>query len=218
MITRGHRRGGPIRPVSRTRRASLTGVRALRVGLTGGIGAGKSEVARRLASYGAVVIDADAVAREVVQAFGPDVLRPDGSLERDRLGQLVFADESLRMKLNSIVHPRVGERMAELEAQAGAAPVIVHDVPLLAENHLADRFDEVVVVDVPPRIQAERLARERGMSRAQAQARMRAQASREERLAIASIVVDNSGSLAELDREVGELWAELRRRARTAPG
>jgi dephospho-CoA kinase len=204
-------------------------VRALRVGLTGGIGAGKSEVARRLASYGAVVIDADAVAREVVapgtpglaevvQAFGPDVLRPDGSLDRDRLGQFVFADESLRMKLNSIVHPRVGERMAELEAQAGAAPVIVHDVPLLAENHLADRFDEVVVVDVAPRVQAERLARERGMSRAQAQARMRAQASRQERLAIASIVVDNSGSLAELDREVGELWAELRRRARAAPG
>ena len=204
-------------------------MRALRVGLTGGIGAGKSEVARRLASYGAVVIDADAVAREVVapgtpglaevvQAFGPDVLRPDGSLDRDRLGQFVFADESLRMKLNSIVHPRVGERMAELEAQAGAAPVIVHDVPLLAENHLADRFDEVVVVDVAPRVQAERLARERGMSRAQAQARMRAQASRQERLAIASIVVDNSGSLAELDREVGELWAELRRRARAAPG
>jgi dephospho-CoA kinase len=229
MITRGHRLDGPIRPVSCTRPASLTGVRALRVGLTGGIGAGKSEVARRLASYGAVVIDADAVAREVVapgtpglaaviQAFGPGVLRPDGSLDRDRLGKLVFADESLRMKLNSIVHPRVGERMAELERQAGGAPVIVHDVPLLAENHLADRFDEVVVVDVPPRVQAERLARERGMSRAQAEARMRAQASREERLAIASIVVDNSGSLAELDREVGELWAELRRRARTAPG
>src|SRR5437016_13534651 len=133
MITRGHRRGGPIRPVSRTRPASLTGVRALRVGLTGGIGAGKSEVARRLASYGAVVIDADAVAREVVapgtpglaevvQAFGPDVRRPDGSLDRDRLGLLVFADESLRIKLNSIVHPRVGERMAEREAQAGAEP------------------------------------------------------------------------------------------------
>jgi dephospho-CoA kinase len=204
-------------------------VRALKVGLTGGIGAGKSEVARRLASYGAVVIDADAVAREVVapgtpglaevvQAFGPDVLHSDGTLDRGRLGELVFADESLRMKLNSIIHPRVGERMAELERQAGGAPVIVHDVPLLAENHLADSFDEVVVVDVPPRIQAERLARERGMSRAEAAARLRAQASREERLAVASIVVDNSGSLAELDREVGELWAELRRRARPAPG
>ena len=199
-------------------------MRALRVGLTGGIGSGKSEVSRRLASYGAVVIDADAVAREVVapgtpgltevvQEFGPDVLRGDGSLDRDRLGELVFADESLRLKLNAIIHPRVGERMAELERQAGGAPVIVHDVPLLAENHLAGSFDEVVVVDVSPRIQLERLARERGMPRAQAEARMGAQASREERLAIATIVVDNSGSLAELDREVGDLWAELRRRA-----
>ena len=199
-------------------------VRPLRVGLTGGIGAGKSEVSRRLASYGAVVIDADAVAREVVapgtpglaevvHEFGPDVLRADGSLDRDRLGELVFADESLRMKLNAIIHPRVGERMAELERQAGGAPVIVHDVPLLAENQLAGSFDVVVVVDVPPRIQTERLARERGMPRAQAEARMRAQASREDRLAIATIVVDNSGSLAELDREVGELWAELRRLA-----
>jgi dephospho-CoA kinase len=196
-------------------------VRALRVGLTGGIGSGKSEVSRRLASYGAVVIDADAVAREVVapgtpglaevvQEFGPDALRGDGSLDRDRLGELVFADESLRLKLNAIIHPRVGERMAELERQAAGAPVIVHDVPLLAENHLTGGFDEVVVV---PRIQLERLARERGMPRAQAEARMRAQASREDRLAIATIVVDNSGSLAELDREVGELWAELRRRA-----
>jgi dephospho-CoA kinase len=199
----------------------------LRVGLTGGIGAGKSEVSRRLASYGAVVIEADAVAREVVapgtpglaevvQAFGPEVLRSDGSLDRDRLGELVFADESLRMQLNAIIHPRVGERMAELERQAGDALIVVHDVPLLAENHLAGGFDEVVVVDVPPRIQAERLARERGMPKDQAEARMRAQASREERLAIATIVVDNSGSLAELDREAGELWAELRRRALAA--
>jgi len=204
-------------------------VRALRVGLTGGIGSGKTEVSRRLASYGAVVIDADAVAREVVapgtpglaevvQEFGPDVLLGDGSLDRDRLGQLVFADDSLRMKLNAVIHPRVAGRMAELERAAAGAPVIVHDVPLLAENHLAGSFDEVVVVDVPPRIQLERLARERGMPRAQAEARMRAQASRDDRLAIATIVVDNSGSLAELDREVGELWTELRRRALAAPG
>jgi dephospho-CoA kinase len=199
-------------------------VRALRVGLTGGIGSGKSEVSRRLASYGAVVIDADAVAREVVapgtpglaevvQEFGPDVLRGDGSLDRDRLGQLVFADDSLRMKLNAIIHPRVAERMAELEQAAAGEAVIVHDIPLLAENHLEGNFDVVVVVDVPPRVQAERLARARGMPRAQAEERMRAQASREERLAIATIVVDNSGSLSELDREVGDLWAELRRRA-----
>jgi len=126
----------------------------------------------------------------------------------------VFAAGSLRAKLNAIVHPRVGARMAELERAAGDAAIIVHDVPLLAENHLADGFDVVVVVDVPPRVQAERLARERGMTRDQAEARMRAQASREERLAIATIVVDNSGSLAELDREAGDLWAELRRRAK----
>jgi dephospho-CoA kinase len=200
-------------------------VNRLRVGLTGGIGAGKSEVARRLASYGAVVIDADAVAREVVApgtpglaavaaAFGDGVLRPDGSLDREKLGGLVFADASLRAKLNAIVHPRVGARMAELEQAAGDAVIIVHDVPLLAENHLADGFDVVVVVDVPPRVQADRLARARGMTRDQAEARMRAQASREERLAIATIVVDNSGSLAELDREAGDLWAELRRRAK----
>jgi dephospho-CoA kinase len=202
-------------------------VRALRVGLTGGIGAGKSEVARRLASYGAAVIDADAVAREVVAPgtpglaeitaeFGRGVLRSDGSLDRERLGELVFADESLRRKLNAIVHHRVGERMAELERQAGDAPVIVYDVPLIAENNLADSFDVVVVVDVPPRVQLQRLTRERGMSREQAEARMRAQATRDERLAIASIVVDNSGSLGELDREVGDLWAELRRRALAA--
>jgi dephospho-CoA kinase len=199
-------------------------VRALRVGLTGGIGAGKSEVSRRLATYGAVVIDADAAAREVVAPgtpglaevvaeFGQDVLRSDGTLDRDRLGQLVFADDPLRMKLNAIIHPRVAERMAELERAAAGEAVIVHDIPLLAENHLEGNFDVVVVVDVAPRVQAERLARARGMSRAQAEERMRAQASREERLAIATIVVDNSGSLAELDREVGDLWAELRRRA-----
>jgi len=204
-------------------------VSSLRVGLTGGIGAGKSEVSRRLASYGAVVIDADAVAREVVApgtpglaeiaaAFGDGVLRPDGTLDRERLGDMVFADASLRGTLNAIVHPRVGARMAALEQAAGEAAIVVHDIPLLAENHLADGFDVVVVVDVAPRVQAERLARERGMTQAQAEARMKAQASRKERLAIATIVVDNSGSLAELDRETGELWAELRRRARRRAG
>ncbi len=201
----------------------------LRVGLTGGIGAGKSEVSRRLASYGAVVIDADAVAREVVapgtaglaevaSAFGPDVVRGDGSLDRARLAELVFADEALRRRLNAIVHPRVRARMAELERQAGDVLVIVHDVPLLAENQLAGSYDLVVVVDVPTRVQLERLARERGMPREQVEARMRAQASREDRLAVADMVVDNSGSLAELDREVGDLWAELRKRARAVQG
>lgn len=199
----------------------------LRVGLTGGIGAGKSEVSRRLAAYGAVIIDADAVAREVVEpgtpglaaireAFGPGVFRPDGSLDRERLGDVVFADPDLRATLNGIVHPLVGERMRELEEQAASAAVVVHDVPLLAENDLAALYDEVVVVDVAPRVQLERLLRERGMTREQAQARMAAQASRADRLAVATLVVDNSGSLSELDREVGELWAELRRRAQGA--
>jgi dephospho-CoA kinase len=196
----------------------------LRVGLTGGIGSGKSEVSRRLAAQGAVVIDADAIAREVVaagtdglaevvEAFGPEILRADGQLDRPRLGDIVFADPELRGKLNAIVHPRVGARMAELERGAGPGAIVVHDVPLIAENGLAGGYDLVVVVDVPPRIQVERLVRYRGMTREQAQARMAAQASREQRLAIAGIVIDNSGSLAELDRQVGDLWAELRRRA-----
>jgi dephospho-CoA kinase len=198
-----------------------------RVGLTGGIGAGKSEVSSRLAAQGAVVIDADAIAREVVaagtdglaeviEAFGPEVLRPDGELDRPRLGDIVFADPELRGKLNAIVHPRVGARMAELEQAAGPGAIVVHDVPLIAENGRADAYDVVVVVDVPPRIQIERLVRYRGMTRGQARARMAAQASREQRLAIAGIVIDNSGSLAELDRQVGDLWAELRRRAAAA--
>ena len=201
----------------------------LRVGLTGGIGAGKSEVSRRLESYGAVVIDADLLARQVVapgtqglaqvvEAFGEGVLGPGGSLDRERLGEIVFADASLRGKLNAIIHPLVGARMRELEEAADEAAIVVHDIPLLAENHLQDGFDEVVVVDVPPRVQAERLAKERGMTAEQAGARMRAQASRQERLEIATIVVDNSGSLAELDREIGDLWTELRRRAKRMAG
>ncbi len=196
----------------------------LRVGLTGGIGAGKSEVSARLAAQGAVVIDADAIAREVVEpgteglaevveAFGPEVLLPDGTLDRPRLGEVVFADPELRGKLNEIVHPRVGARMAELEREAGPASIVVHDVPLIAESGRTDAYDLVVVVDVPPRVQLDRLVRRRGMNREQAEARMAAQASREQRLAIADIVIDNSGSLAELDRQVGDLWSELRRRS-----
>lgn len=196
----------------------------LRVGLTGGIGSGKSEVSKRLAAQGAVIIDADAIAREVVapgtdglaevtEAFGREILGPDGELDRPRLGDIVFADPELRGKLNAIIHPRVGARMAELEQAARPGAVVVHDVPLIAENGLAGAYDLVVVVDVPPGVQVERLVRYRGMTREQAQARMAAQASREQRLAIAGIVIDNSGSLGELDREVGDLWAELRRRA-----
>jgi dephospho-CoA kinase len=195
----------------------------MRVGLTGGIGAGKSEVSKRLAAQGAIVIDADLIAREVVEpgtdglsevvaAFGPEVLGPDGALDRARLGDIVFADPQLLARLNAIVHPRVGARMRELEYTAPPGAIVVHDVPLIAENNLAGGYDLIVVVDVPPRIQLDRLVRLRGMSREQAQARIAAQASREQRLAVAGIVVDNSGSLAELDRQVGDLWAELRRR------
>jgi dephospho-CoA kinase len=196
----------------------------LRVGLTGGIGSGKSEVSRRLAAQGAVVIDADAMAREVVapgteglaeviEVFGPEVLLPDGSLDRPRLGDIVFADPQLRARLNGIVHPLVGARMQTLEEAAGAGAIVVHDVPLIAENNLAGTYDLVVVVDVPPRTQLDRLVRHRGLSRDQAKARIAAQASRADRLAIAGIVIDNSGSLTELDRLAGELWTELRRRA-----
>jgi len=198
----------------------------MRIGLTGGIGAGKSEVSRRLVGCGALLIDADAIAREVVApgtpglaevvaAFGSGVLRPDGSLDRDRLGEIVFADAGQRARLNAIVHPRVGERMAELERTAGPGALVVHDVPLIAENGLAARYDLVVVVDAPEQVQMDRLVRYRGLSPEQAQARMSAQASRERRLAIADIVIDNSGSLAELDRQVHDLWAELLRRAGT---
>jgi dephospho-CoA kinase len=196
----------------------------LRVGLTGGIGSGKSEVSRRLAAQGAIVIDADLIAREVVApgtdglaeiitAFGPAVLGPDGALDRILLGDIVFADAGKLATLNGIVHPRVGARMRELEESAGPGAIVVHDVPLIAENGLASGYDLVVVVDVPPRLQLDRLVRLRGMSREQAEARIAAQASREQRLAVADMVIDNSASLAELDRQVGELWTELRRRA-----
>ena len=197
----------------------------LRVGLTGGIGAGKGEVARRLAGYGALVIDADQVAREVVApgtpgldevvaAFGTRVLRPDGSLDRALLGEIVFSDAALRGKLNAIVHPLVGVRMREIEETAGAQDVVVHEIPLLAENGLASAFDVVVVVDAPPEVQVERLVSTRGMTRSHALARMSAQATRDERLAVATTVVDNSGSLDDLDDRVAALWAELSRRAK----
>lgn len=191
----------------------------LRVGLTGGIGAGKSEVARRLVAHGAVLIDADVLAREVVAPgteglaeviaeFG-DVLTPAGELDRPAVGRLVFGDQVARRKLESIIHPRVRARAAEIEAEAPAGSVVVHDIPLLVETGQADRFDRVLVVDVPPEIQLERLVGERGMSAEEARSRIASQASRGERLAAADLVVDNSGSLADLDRRIDEVWAEL---------
>ncbi|MDQ2815715.1 MAG: dephospho-CoA kinase [Actinomycetota bacterium] len=197
----------------------------LRVGLTGGIGSGKSEVSRRLTSHGAVLIDADVAARQVVvpgspglaqvvAAFGDGVLRPDGSLDRPRLGAIVFGDPRLREKLNAIIHPLVRQWMDAAERTAVQAapppgPVVVHDVPLLAESRGKGDFDRVIVVDVPPGLQVERLVSQRDMTPDQARARMAAQASREQRLAVADVVIDNSGSLADLDRRVTEVWADL---------
>jgi dephospho-CoA kinase len=203
-------------------------VAVLRVGLTGGIGSGKSEVSRRLAARGAVLIDADVAARAVVEpgtpglslivrAFGQDVLGPGGALNRERLGQIVFADPGLRTKLNEIVHPLVRRWMADEERAAVRAasppgPIVVHDVPLLAEGRGKAGFDLVIVVDVPPETQLERLVRARGMRPEDARARMAAQASREQRLAVADIVVDNSGTLADLDQRVAQVWADLEHR------
>jgi len=201
----------------------------LRVGLTGGIGSGKSAVSERLAARGAVVIDADKAARAVVEpgtpglarvaeTFGPGVLREDGSLDRPKLAEIVFADETARTKLNAIVHPLVHDYMRAAEqsavAAAGENAVIIHDVPLLAEGGRGSEFDLVIVVDVPPEIQVERLAA-RGMPEEQARARMAAQATREQRLAVADIVIDNSGTLADLDRRITEVWADLQERARS---
>ncbi|WP_327663859.1 MULTISPECIES: dephospho-CoA kinase [unclassified Streptomyces] len=199
----------------------------LKVGLTGGIGAGKSEVSRLLVERGAVLIDADKIAREVVEpgteglaavveAFGTEVLAPDGSLDRPRLGSVVFADSDKLATLNKIVHPLVGTRSAELEAAAGPDSVVVHDVPLLTENGLAPLYDLVIVVDASPGTQLDRLTRLRGMSEEDARARMSAQATREKRLEIADIVIDNDVPLERLRERADEVWAELARRARAA--
>jgi len=199
----------------------------LRAGLTGGIGSGKSEVAKRLAALGAVIIDADVAARAVVasgtpglarvaEAFGAGVLGPDGTLDRERLGAIVFRDPASRATLNAIVHPLVGQWMRAADRAAVQAAhgdvIIVHDVPLLAENRRAGDFDLVIVVDVPPELQLERLVSQRGMTPDQARARLAAQASREQRLAVADLVIDNSGTLADLDRRVAEVWAGLTHR------
>ncbi|MGW1994736.1 dephospho-CoA kinase [Embleya sp. NPDC001921] len=190
------------------------------VGLTGGIGAGKSEVARRLAELGAVVIDSDRIAREVVAPgtpglaavvaeFGPGVLLPDGSLDRPGLGRIVFGSPERLAALNAIVHPLVGGRAAELTAAAGEDAVLVNDVPLLAENDLAKLYDLVVVVDAAPETQLDRLVRLRGMPEADARARMAAQASRAQRLAVADVVIDNDGPLSALEPQVLALWERL---------
>jgi len=201
----------------------------LRVGLTGGIGSGKSEVSRRFAALGAVVLDGDTAARAVVEpgtpglariteTFGPGVLAPDGSLDRARLAAIVFADDAAREKLNAITHPLIHEHLMAAEAAAikagGPDTIVVHGIPLLAEGQRAADFDLVIVVDVPPEVQVTRLS-DRGMPAEQARARMAAQATREQRLAVADIVIDNSGTLADMDRRVSEVWAELQAGAKS---
>jgi len=194
-----------------------------RIGLTGGIAAGKSVAARRLAELGAVVVDADVLAREavapgtaglaaVVEEFGPGVLAPDGSLDRGALGALVFDDTERRRTLESIVHPVVRRLSAEREAAAAVADpgaVVVHDIPLLVETGQADRFHLVVVVHAPALLRVERLVRLRGLSRADAEARVRAQAADDERLAAADVVLDGSGTDADLRAQVDTLWDRL---------
>jgi len=192
----------------------------LRVGLTGGIASGKSSVSALLARQGAVVIDSDLLAREVVaagtpglaeivDAFGADVLTVDGELDRPAMGKRIFGDAEARRRLESIIHPRVRAAAAEIERAASAESVVVHDIPLLVETGQADNFDVVVVVDAPPDVQRGRLRRERGLTASEGDARISAQATRDERLAVADHVVVNDGSLDALQDAVDALWAKL---------
>lgn len=189
----------------------------LNVGLTGGIAAGKSAVARQLAELGAVLIDADAIARsvvnpgspglaEVAEAFGPGMLTEAGELDRPALGALVFADTTAREKLNSIVHPLVRAEAARQRAAAPPDAVIVQDIPLLVETGQGSDFDLVIVVAAPLDERLRRMVRDRGMNEADARARIDAQATDAQRAAVADIVINNSGSLAQLRQQVTEIW------------
>lgn len=196
----------------------------LRVGLTGGIGSGKSAVAELLARHGAVIIDADLLAREavepgteglaaVVDEFGEEMLTADGHLDRAAMGRLVFSDPAARARLNAIVHPQV-RRLAKLaEQQAGEDAIIVQVIPLLVETGQRDDFDVVVVVDVEPTTQLRRVIERDRLSAEDASDRIAAQASRQDRLAAADVVIDNSGSLSDLAEQVANVWQQLRRTA-----
>ncbi|MGW9403825.1 dephospho-CoA kinase [Arthrobacter sp. NPDC055585] len=206
----------------------------LKVGLTGGIAAGKSLVARTLADCGAILIDADALAREVVEpgteglaavveAFGPGVLAADGSLDRPALAAVVFADEDKRRSLNAIIHPLVRARAAELAAEVPEDGILVQDIPLLVETGQAGNFDFVLVVEAPVEERLARMVRDRGMEPAAAQARIAAQATAAERAAVAHAVLENTGTPEELVNAVRELWASRlvplnKERQRTAGG
>jgi len=193
----------------------------LRIGLTGGIGSGKSTVAARLAELGAVLVDSDQLAREVVAVgtpglarvvdrFGPEVLGPDGALDRPRLGHLVFGDPAALADLNAIVHPLVRERSEQLttEAVASGAAAVVQDVPLLVENRMAAAYDAVIVVEAPLELRLQRLAG-RGMDPETARARIAAQATDEQRRTVADVLLDNSGSVTELTAQVDAAWKRL---------
>ena len=192
----------------------------MRIGLTGGVASGKSTVAGMLTELGAVVIDADAIAREVVAAgtpglaavvaeFGEELLTEDGELDRPAMGRLVFHDDAARRRLEAIVHPLVFERYAEQEAAAPEGALVVHDIPLLVESGRGSEFDAVVVVDVPRELQVERMLRDRGWTLVDAEARIAAQATREQRLAVATHVIENTGTLEELRARVAEVHAAL---------
>jgi dephospho-CoA kinase len=191
----------------------------VRVALTGGIASGKSMVAAELAARGAIIIDADVLAREVVEPgtpalaaiidrFGEQVVT-EGRLDRPRLAQLVFADPLARRDLERIVHPAVRVRAAELERAAGPAAIVVHVIPLLVETGQQGDFDLVVTVDVDHETQIQRLVARNGFTRAEAESRIAAQASREDRKIAADVVVDNTGSVTQLREQIDELWAGL---------
>lgn len=190
------------------------------IGLTGGIGSGKSTIARRLAEHGAVIIDADQIAREVVEPgtpalaaiiahFGMSVINPDGSLNRSALGEIVFASSNELAVLNSIVHPAVHRRTTELFAEADAEQVVVYDVPLLVEARRDYPFDAIVVASAPEHVRAERLMEHRGMLESEALSRIQSQAPEEDRLKIANHVIDTSGDINHTYAQVDALWNQL---------
>jgi dephospho-CoA kinase len=191
----------------------------LRTGLTGGIGAGKSTVAGRLSELGATIIDADRIAREVVEpgtpglaavleAFGPGVLRADGTLDRPALGRIVVGDQAKLATLNGILHPLIGARTGELIEAAPPDAVLVHDVPLLVENHLEAAFELVLVVWAPEPERIRRLVEDRGMTAEEARSRIAAQADDEQRRAVADVWIDNSGSREDTIAQVDACWRE----------
>jgi len=199
----------------------------LMVGLTGGIGAGKSTVAAMLADRGAVVIDADRIAREVVEPgtptlaklverFGPGILHADGSLDRPKLAAVAFVDDETRKELEAITHPAIGEEFLRRVAEAPAEAVVIHDVPLLVESKRGFEYACVIVVEAPLELRLDRLEA-RGVDRDDARRRIGLQATDEDRRKVATWVVDNAGDLAHLEKQISDIWIELERRANEPP-